>query len=169
MIVGGRAAALLFVSDGQINFLAPSELPEGTTQLTVSTPAGASAPVTVAVVAVSPGIFFDAATRFGAILFSGTAARTAERPARAGEFIEIYATGLGAVRAAASGLRETVAAPRVTVGGAEAKVLFSGLAPGYLGLYQVNAQMPEGLSAGAQPLVMTVNGARSNEVLTGVR
>lgn len=169
VVVGGRSASLLFVSDGQINFLVPSDLPEGSTQLTVSTSVGTTAPVTVPVQAVSPGIFFDAATRYGAILNAGTSQTTAQRASGAGEFIEIYATGLGPVRADSAGLRLTVATPQVQIGSVPARVLFSGLAPGYLGLYQINVEVPGGLQSGAQPLTVTVNGARSNEVLTGVR
>ncbi len=169
VLVGGRAASLLFVTDGQINFLVPSELPEGSTQLTITTPAGTAAPVTVPVQAVSPGVFFDAASKFGAILNAGTAQTTEQRPAASGEFIEIYATGLGPVRTTSAGFRETVSTPQVQIGTLPAKVLFSGLAPGYLGLFQINVQMPEGVPRGVQPLRLVVNGLRSNEVITGVR
>lgn len=169
VLLSGRPARLLFVADSQINFLVPADLPEGTTQLTVSTSVGSSTAVTVGVLPVSPGIFFDAASRFGAILFSGTAQTTAVRPAAAGQFIEVYGTGLGPVRTSGAGLQECVFPPQVTIGGVAARVLFAGLAPGFLGLYQINVQMPAGVPAGAQPLTVIVNGVRSNQVLTGVR
>jgi uncharacterized protein (TIGR03437 family) len=52
--------------------------------------------------------------------------------------------------------RET---PRVTIGGVPAEVLFSGLAPGFVGLYQVNVRAPSGAPAGARtPLVVSIGG-----------
>ena len=59
---------------------------------------------------------------------------------------------------------ETVARPQVFMAGREAEVLFSGAAPGFPGLYQVNARVPAGVAAGTQPLTMRVDGAASNEV-----
>jgi uncharacterized protein len=77
------------------------------------------------------------------------------------EVISIYATGLGPVRDV-SGYAVTVAIPQVSIGGRPAQVLFSGLAPGLIGVYQVNAVPPEGAAAGAS-VVIEVNGRRSNE------
>ena len=91
----------------------------------------------------SPGIFFDTATGLGAIL--GTAAPN---------IFEIYATGLGALQSPVD----------VTVAGVAAKVLFSGQAPGFPGLNQVNVQLPDGIPSGLQPLSITTGGVRSNEV-----
>jgi uncharacterized protein (TIGR03437 family) len=48
-------------------------------------------------------------------------------------------------------------------------VSFSGLAPGFVGLYQVNAEVPAGLSAGNQAVVITLAGASSNSVLLPVQ
>jgi uncharacterized protein (TIGR03437 family) len=53
----------------------------------------------------------------------------------------------------------------VTIGAVKAKVSFSGLAPGFVGLYQVNAVVPAGLASGNQPVVITVGGAKSNSTL----
>ena len=38
--------------------------------------------------------------------------------------------------------------PTATVGGVAAFVGFAGLAPGFIGLYQVNVQVPQGVAAG---------------------
>ena len=51
--------------------------------------------------------------------------------------LTIWATGLGPVKQR-DGLDWTVETPTVLVGGQEATILYSGLAPGWLGLYQVN-------------------------------
>jgi len=57
-----------------------------------------------------------------------------------------------------------------TVGGKAAVVHFAGLAPGYVGLYQVNVQIPESVTSGpAVPLVLYQNGVPSNTVTLGIR
>lgn len=63
--------------------------------------------------------------------------------------LTIWATGLGPVEMR-DGLAWTAAAPRVRVGGRETTVLYSGLAPGWLGLYQINVQREPGLSFPAE-------------------
>jgi uncharacterized protein (TIGR03437 family) len=58
----------------------------------------------------------------------------------------------------------------VTIGGIPAEVQFSGLAPGFVGLYQVNARIPAGISAGsAVPVQITINGRASNTATIAVR
>jgi uncharacterized protein (TIGR03437 family) len=149
-----RPAALLYVSDTQINFLAPTDLPVGTVDLVISSPAGSSPRIQVAVTAVAPGIFFDPVTGFGAILNAGTAQTTFQRPAPRGGFVEIYCTGLGAQPGAA----------QVLIGPIAARVTYSGLTPGYLGLYQVNIQIPDSVTTGISTLAIVMNGIRSNDV-----
>jgi uncharacterized protein (TIGR03437 family) len=56
-------------------------------------------------------------------------------------WITLWATGLGPVEARGS-LYWTTTSPVVSVDGVEQRVQFSGLAPGWFGLYQVNATLP---------------------------
>jgi minor extracellular serine protease Vpr len=58
-----------------------------------------------------------------------------------------------------------VASSDGTIGGANAAVSFSGLAPGFVGLYQVNAVVPAGLASGNQSVVISVGGSSSNSAL----
>jgi uncharacterized protein (TIGR03437 family) len=99
------------------------------------------------------------------------------QPVHAGDYLQIYATGLGKATqngdpkglglvtgtiAPLSGnpLFLTIATPTVTVGGLPAAVLFSGLAPGFTGLYQVDVQIPAGVAAGNDvPLVVSMPGS----------
>jgi uncharacterized protein (TIGR03437 family) len=75
----------------------------------------------------------------------------------------IYATGLGDVKSdVAAGttgpfepLAQTVVEPAVRIGGRAARVLFSGLAPGLVGVYQVNAEWPVEAAAAAEIIVET--------------
>jgi uncharacterized protein (TIGR03437 family) len=65
--------------------------------------------------------------------------------------------------AQASPLSDTIATPTVTIGGMVAQVSSSGLAPGAVGLYQVNVQVPAGSPAGdAVPVILSIGGVTSN-------
>ena len=105
------------------------------------------------------------------------AASLCGEPAAIGDAIQIYVTGLGRATpngnpvgntlktgdvAPASGnpLYRTVETPRVTIGGVDAAVAFSGVAPGFAGLYQVNVTVPAGAATGDDvPLTITIGGA----------
>lgn len=83
-----------------------------------------------------------------------SAAASCGQPAHPGDFVQLYVTGLGAATANGATLPTgqvaplngnplyVTAAPRVTIGGVAAKVVFSGLAPSFAGLYQVDFQIP---------------------------
>ena len=96
---------------------------------------------------------------------------TASNPALRGgsHFIMLYANGLGAVdNTPASGeltpsqpLANTVVHPTVTIGGVAGQVLFSGLTPGSIGLYQLDVVIPQDAPTGLQPVVITENGVSS--------
>jgi uncharacterized protein (TIGR03437 family) len=66
-------------------------------------------------------------------------------------------------------LSTTIAAPTVTIGGVSAAVNFSGLSPGFVGVYQVDVQVPENVPTGAEvPVELTIGGAASNTVTIAV-
>ena len=78
--------------------------------------------------------------------------------------MEIYATGLGVTGPATGGLLTTAVQPVVRIGGIVAEVLYSGLAPGFNGLYQINARIPSAASPGTQQLVVLSGEQPSNTV-----
>lgn len=169
VLLNGRSAPVLFSGTGQVNFLVPAETPSGTATLQVRTEIGLSEVVQVPVVALQPGIFFDAASGYGAVLVSGTAQWTQSAPVARGGTIEIYGTGLGAVQPLPSGVLGTTTPAQVLIANTPAEVLFSGLAPGFVGLYQINARIPETVPGGTQPLVVTAGGVASNTVRIAIR
>src|SRR5206468_4331368 len=79
-----------------------------------------------------------------------------DHPATAGETLEIYGLGLGVtdpmveagVASPASPPARALQTPGLQIGGRDAVVVFAGLAPGFAGVYQVNAIVPAGLSPG---------------------
>jgi uncharacterized protein (TIGR03437 family) len=156
VLLNQTALPLLYVSDTQVNFYVPQDAALGAAALTVITPSGAQTVTSVNLNLVQPGIFN------GAVLHAGTAVSAAATPVRTGDFVEIYCTGLGKT-SGTGGLPVTELTPTIFFGATPVRAAFAGLAPGYIGLYQVNAQVPPGLTPGQVPLVISVNQAHSNE------
>jgi minor extracellular serine protease Vpr len=142
---------------------------------------GQHATQTVNIAAYSPDIFATnaAGSGQGAILDTAFRLVDATNPATAGSSaVQIYCTGLGPVtNQPATGfpspsgpLAETKTVPTVTVGGAPATVLFSGLAPGFVGEYQVNVLVPLASAKGsAVPVVISIGAVASNTVTLAVQ
>jgi beta-glucosidase len=175
-------APLFYASSGQVNLQIPWEL-AGQTQasLTAALAGQTSPPQTVTLAPFAPGIFSinGQGTGQGAILDSFYNLVTPSNPAGTGvTAILIYCTGLGAVAnppptgaaAPLSPLSQTTTTPTVTIGGAPAQVLWSGLAPGTVGGYQVNALVPADAATGnAVPVFLSIGGAVSNTVQIAVQ
>src|SRR5207249_4052417 len=124
---------------------------------------------------VSPGIFQVNGTSQGAILTPNYQLIDATHQAQAGDVIVIFSTGLGMTNPPVpSGVPSTAAQVTipvtVTIGGVNAPVQYAGLSPGFVGLYQVNAVVPAGVTAGtAVPVVLTQGGVTSNQATIGVK
>jgi uncharacterized protein (TIGR03437 family) len=87
-----------------------------------------------------------------------------------GEVIVIYLAGMGATnppvgsgQPAPSGpYAVLVTPPGVTIDGENTQILFDGLTPRAVGLYQINLRVPSDARSGSLPLVVTQNGIASN-------
>ena len=183
MFNGSIPAPLYFVSQGQINAELPAGLTGSSATIQVRNGSGSSATQTVTIAPFSPSIFTITQQGNGQAIvvfsleptvFAGTVPGAPGRPAKAGDFLTIYANGLGAVSPAvpdgnaAPGtppLATTTTTPTVTLGGKTCTVLFSGLVPGLVSLYQINIQVPTGVTAGNAELLITMGGVTS---LSGV-
>ena len=175
-------ASLFFVSGTQINAQVPFELMTGagtvTVQVTRGTESSTAQPIGIA--AVSPGIFTlnQQGTGAGAILHAlDFQLVTESNPAQPGEFLLIFCTGLGPVQPevpsgqiapSTEPLARTVTLPLVNISDIPALVTFSGLAPGFVGLYQVNVQVPVGVPSGTQNVEIIINSVPSNTVTIAV-
>jgi uncharacterized protein (TIGR03437 family) len=183
VLLGDQPLPILYTSAGQLNVQVPYGVPVNTQyQLTVQHGNTLSVPQSLVVAQAQPGIFTvnQQGTGQGSIVKSDqvTLAQPGT-PASIGETVVIYCTGLGAVTPAVKEgqpapttppLSTTVNAVTVTIGGQAAFVAFSGLTPGYAGLYQVNAVVPAGITTGdAVPVVLSVAGQTSPAVTIAVR
>jgi uncharacterized protein (TIGR03437 family) len=167
--IGGIAAPLLYVSPSQINLQVPFETPLGSAAITIDTPSGTANPGQITVTAAAPAIFRYGLQQGAIETPDGNLAASGGEPAHPGEYISIYCTGLGDVtNRPADGApvppgppySETLITPAVTIGRVPAVVQFSGLAPGYAGLYQVNVLVPENTPLGASvPVTLSVGTA----------
>jgi uncharacterized protein (TIGR03437 family) len=180
---GGVQAPLYYVSGGQVNLQVPWEV-AGQSQTTPTPTANGQtgAPQTVNISPIVPGIFATngQGTGQGAIIDNYTYKLIdSSSPAVAGStYVQIFCTGLGPVTnqpktgsaaPTSTPYSLTTTTPTVTIGGVSAYVPFSGLAPGFVGLYQVDALVPANVAPGnAAPVVIYIGGATSNTVTMAV-
>ncbi|MGA3016844.1 MAG: S8 family serine peptidase [Bryobacteraceae bacterium] len=174
---------LHFVSPGQINAQVPWEFQGQSSVLMKVTVGGNSAYLqsnvyTVPLANYAPAFFMNSGTVADALDNTTGALITTANPAAAGEILQLYANGLGPVTnpqssgdsASASPLSQTTSPVTVTIGGKQATVFAGGnafLAPGFVGLYQIDIQVPSGLSSGPQPIAISVGGQTSPATANG--
>jgi uncharacterized protein (TIGR03437 family) len=154
--LNGSALELFYVSPKQINAVLPGAA-AGFMTLTVQNSSGTST-VNVVIEATHPAVFTQDSTGAGAaaaINASNGMPVSSGNPLHASDYMELFLTGLGATAAA-----------QVTVEGVSCPVTYAGPAPGFVGLNQINCQIPSGLAANpAAPLTVTA-GARTSNVTT---
>jgi len=185
-ISGPFPVALFYVSPLQIDFQVPFLEVFGSTPTTLTVTQGSlSNTLNITLVPFAPAIFTtnsqgtgQAAALVGASLAAPTGAFSGSHPAKPGDSVAIFCTGLGSVTnapdpgapALANPLSHTLGTPVVTLGGGKVSPTFSGLAPGFVGLYQVNIQIPSGAPSGsAVPLVLMIGGVSSNTATIAVQ
>jgi uncharacterized protein (TIGR03437 family) len=173
-------APLYYVSPIQINAQVPFEVGPGQVRVQVRRNLAASLAESITVEAAAPSILTvdQRGSGAGLILHAADARLITEAsPARPGESVAIYCTGLGPLKTplrtgaiAPNPPPETVVTPRVTIGGLEATVNSSSAAPGYAGLYRVIVQIPvESPKGNAVTLQITMGGVSSNLVTLAVQ
>jgi uncharacterized protein (TIGR03437 family) len=188
----GTKAPMFFVAPGQINAQVPFEVTGSSASVQVTTPAGQSNIITVDIVPESPAIFTANASGVGqgVIVFANTVTLvgpiktgTDWRPAKTGDTLTLYVTGLGAVTPPINDgwnscalsicaadfsnltLRNTVVRPVIKMGGVTVPdnlILYSGFTPAFAGLYQINLTIPAGITPSGQvPVVIQMGNVSS--------
>ena len=160
---------LIYVNPTQVNLQVPWELQgQSSVQVKVTIDQSYGNVVAVPLSNYSPA-FFEIGTGVVAALDGNYQVVGASNPVSRGQVVQLYANGLGPVTnqpasgspASASPLSTTTTTPTVSVGGQPANVIFSGLAPGFPGLYQVNAIVPSNIGTGSQPITVSIGGQTS--------
>lgn len=173
VVIGGLTAPMFYASPGQVNFLVPPALPAGMTKLQVLVDGRAGPAADVRIQSAAPAVFVQGRDLAAATLADGSIV-TRERPAPAGAWVILYATGLGRTNPIPeSGSIVTRATPleagmelKVRLGGREAgNIAYAGLAPGFPGLYQVNVRLPEDLAGETDVRLEMAGGASPGGVL----
>lgn len=173
--VGGRKAPLFYVNPSQINFQVPWETPLGSANVVVSLNGVPSNTAAVPVIAASPGLFTMGTA--AVVLNSDNTLNQSSSPAAPGSAISAYLTGSGPVNhtiadgvaSPSAPLVEATSKVTATIGTQSAQVLFAGLAPGFVGLLQVNLTVPAGLASGSYPLTVSIGGQASNSASISVK
>ena len=173
MTVNGANLPLLFVSPEQIN----AQLPfvAGVSNMLVHNPGGLSNIFVSQVDPSAPAIFKVSGPNnnsFAAVFREDAKLATLSSPLRHNEIAVIYATGLGFVspislpgyRAPESPLSIVTIQPAVTFGGVPGDILFAGLSPGFVGLYQINVRVPIGAPLGNEVPLEVSAGNQSSRV-----
>lgn len=174
VLIDGDPAPLVFVAASQINFQIPSGASADRHDLSVTVNGAEVAAGFVDVLSTYPGIFIlDPADVFepGAVLNQDGSVNGPDNPAAPGSVVIAFGTGQGEVdnpvadgeAAAGDPLSRTVAPTEAWVAAQEAAVSFSGLAPGFVGLWQVNLTLPDGVT-GRAALFLKSGGIASNSV-----
>jgi uncharacterized protein (TIGR03437 family) len=172
VLFNGTPAPIAYASAYRVDVQVPFNVtPGGTVSVQVNANSQNGSANTVPVTDAVPAVYTSGFGGLGGIIAinqNGTT-NTALTPAQKGNYITIYASGLGAVSPV---IKEgavppvsplSVASGTVTadVGGVPASVLYAGLAPGYPGLYQVNLTVPANAPSGTTLLLLYVNGKPS--------
>lgn len=191
--VNGVVAPLYFTAKTQINFQIPYSTSAGAASIVVLRDDGIAAYGSVNVAVVAPALFSaDASGKGQAAAQNSDFSRNGDpvtnpqtKRARKGDYVVLYGTGAGALfvnasnnqpltikdgeAASSSPLAATANSPTATVGGKPATVYFSGLAPGFVGLWQLNVQVPADAPSGASvEVAVTFGGKSANRVTIAV-
>jgi uncharacterized protein (TIGR03437 family) len=191
VLLNGNPVPLSYVSPGQINFYIPMNIPSGGSvdvQVIQKSTGRIYAAGSAGMNTYSPGIYtLDFGTnRQAAVLNQDGSVNSPTNPAPRGSIISIYATGQGAVPnapvggspAPSSPLLTTPFTPQINIAGQFVDdyprspgdppvgqfVQFSGLAPGLVGVWQINVYIPMGVAAGSQvPILVFAGSLPSND------
>jgi uncharacterized protein (TIGR03437 family) len=173
--IDGIPAPLFFVSPNQINLQTPFAVQGPTAEIVVTKNGQTSNTVEVPVAATSPGVFSVQQSGFGPgiITHADYSLVTDLNPARLGEVVILFLTGLGAVdppfadgTAGPLDPLSFTTDPNIAVlfDGVAGDVQFSGAAPNFVGLYQLNVQIPTTGFTGTSAVAIQTSNAFSDFV-----
>ncbi len=188
--IGGKSAYVDYVSPGQVNIQVPDGIPSGSSvPLILTNLLGQTSPYSVETKDLAPALLappsFDVdgkqyvaatfpPTDSGDVVFVGRVGAIAgvnTRPAKTGDTVILYGIGFGPVSPSVNAGVIVSQANSLTnpatflIGQSEATILYGGLAPGFVGLYQFNIQ-PPAVGGGDAPMTVRVGGLTTTQQLS---
>ena len=173
--VNGTAVPLISVSSGQVSAVVPFAATGSKVTVVVNNNGRLSNAVDVPLAKTAPGIFSVnlSGAGLGVVLHPDFTFVTTTSPAKRGDSVLVYLTGLGATSppvgdglpAPSDNLSLVTGNLSVFIGGVPATVAFKGLAPGFAALYQVNIVVPSNAPSGSNiPLAIGTADAFHDQV-----
>ena len=178
VLVNLQPAPLFYASPTQINLPLPTNLPSsGTVDIRVVSQSTGRiyGDADLTLTPVSPGLFTLNATGFGqlAALNEDNTVNGPGNPLTRGHVIQIFGTGQGAVTSGPAdgmldvGLAPTLVRPQIqisTISVPDANILYTGLAPGLIGVWQIDVLVPTTVTAGGSvPVTISLSSVPSND------
>ncbi len=178
VLIGGLYAPLYYVSPGQINAQVPFELTAGQAyQIIVNANGALSTPNPIQLSAAAPGIAQFAAGEIIAQHSDGSLVLETS-PAAPGEYLVMYVAGMGnttqnvpsGTASPSTTLASSLEAPTLTLNGTPVtNIIFAGLTPTLVGLYQINFQVPANAPNGDLQLVLSQSDGPSSSTVLPVQ
>jgi uncharacterized protein (TIGR03437 family) len=166
LTVNGALTPMLFASPTQINAQLPFNI-GGNATMVLRTPGGVSDNFNITIQPNAPGVFRSGTGVAAIIRNEDGKLITDSTPIHLNDQITIYLTGMGATlpavnagaAAPTSPLAVAMTQPTISLGASSIFVLWAGLAPNQVGVYQINAQVPfHHIPTGKVPMVITQGG-----------
>jgi uncharacterized protein (TIGR03437 family) len=173
VLIGGIPSPLFYVSPGQINVQIPFELnPSQQYQIIVNANGALATPQPIQLTAATPGLdTFPDGTVVAVHAADGTLVSAAS-PAKQSEYVVLFLLGMGDTtdpvgsgNTSTGGSSVPTVAPTLTFNGNQVPVAFTGLAPGFVGLYQMNVQIPANLPGGNVVVSVSQGDASGNSAI----
>jgi len=178
VMIDNVLAPIYYVSANQVSVIAAYENTSAVAQIQVINNGTPSNAVTEFVNLTAPGVFTNpiGGVGYAAALHQNYSLVSTASPAQVGETISVFLTGLGDVfpsipdgsAGPSSTLSMTSNPITADINGTTATVTYAGLAPGLAGLYQVNLQIPSGVSAGDNYLDISGPDSYASEALISI-
>ena len=157
VLVNGTAAQVQYAAPTQINIIFPSMAVTGLEKLTVKNSTGQQT-INVVLVPAVPSIFTSTGVASGPAAAENAVTGVvvgANTPLHAGDYVALYLTGIDETITSVFGLRSTVTVGGQNCGG---QYFFAGNVASYVGLDQINCQIPSGVTGAAVPVIVTTDG-----------
>jgi len=185
VLVNGQPAPVYYVSASQINFEIPIDAAtnDATVQVVRNGQAGNIAYLNIQVS--EPRFITNGGTYAIMTTPNGSLTGIPSHPVTAGDIVVIYTIGLGPTSPPVPSGTASPTSPLAVIDPTTVQACFGnnspfspapcvnpqfvGLSPGFVGLYQINLAIPQGLASGNVPFSFTVNGVPSDVVQLAVQ